>query len=107
MIMSMVDITNEKRSVLLVVIEKENLERMQQADPVTLESYARGGGLPPPAFPRNFSLLIGYEEDQPKLYELAKDAQKGAEGIMELFKYLERGRVFIEGKDGVENFKPA
>src|SRR5579864_1499775 len=102
MIMSMVNIEVEKRSVLLIVIEKDNFERMQKAAPVTLESFARGGGLPAPAFPRNLSILFAYEEDQPKLYELAKAANKDAEGVMALFKYLERGRELIEGKDGVE-----
>ena len=107
MIMSMVNMPAERRSVLLVVIEKENMERMKEADPVTLESYARGGGLPPPEFPRNLSLLIAYDEDRPKLYALAKDANKDAAGVVALIQYLERGRKYIEGKDGVENFKPA
>jgi hypothetical protein len=107
MIMSMVNLELELRSVLLVIIEKDNLERMQKADPVTLESFARGGGLQYPAFPRNLSVLIAYEEDQPKLYELAKAANKDAEGVMALFKYLERGREFIEGKDGMKHIKRA
>jgi hypothetical protein len=103
----MVNMPNEQRSVLLIVLEKDNLERMKTADPVTLESRQQGGGLPPPKYPTNFSILIGYDEDQDTLYAMAKAAGKTQEGMVEFFKYLERGRKFIEGVDGVKNFRKA
>jgi hypothetical protein len=99
----MVNMLAEARSVLVVVIEADNLERMKKADPITLESFLQGGGLKPPMFPLNMSVLIAYEDDQPKLYELAREGHT-PEGTKALFDYLERGRVFIEGKDGLENF---
>ena len=99
MIMSMVNIPGEGRSLLVIVIEKDNFERMQKADPISFESTRAGGFLPPPMFPLNMSVLIAYEEDQETLYELGRQA-KNPEGVIELIKYLERGRVFVEGKDG-------
>jgi len=103
MIMAIVDLPAERRSVLIVVIEPDNLERMKKADPVTLESSLQGGLLKPPAYPLDFSVLIGYEEDSAKLYELAK-AARTPHAVLELLKWLERGRVFDPKQgDGVEN----
>jgi len=103
MIASMVNLPKEARSVLVVVIEADNLERMKKADPVTLESYRAGGVLPPPMFPLNLSVLVAYEEDQTTLYALAKAANDSPEGVKSLFEYLERNREFIPGKDGVQH----
>lgn len=86
------------RSVLVVVIEKDNFSRMQCADPITLESSERGGMMPPIKFPENFSMLLAYEEDQPELYRI------GATGdSIALLRYLERNRKWEPNKDGVEN----
>jgi hypothetical protein len=101
----MVNLVGEARSVLLVVIEKDNFERMQKADPVTLESLREGGMLPPPMFPLNMSMLVAYEEDREKLYALAKAANDSDKGVKAFMEYLERGRTFIAGVDGVENFR--
>ena len=103
MIMAMVDLPAERRSVLIIVIEADNLERMKKADPISLESALQGGLLRPPAYPLDFSTLIAYEEDREKLYTMAK-AAKTPHGVSELFKWLERGRVFDPKQgDGVEN----
>lgn len=95
----MLNIREMQKSVLIVVLETENLERMKTGDPVTLESIGEGGILPPPHFPLNFSTLIAYEPDSANLYLKA-----GGEPL-EFLRWLERGRVFIKGKDGVENVR--
>jgi hypothetical protein len=105
MIMSMVNLSSEGRSILVAVLEPENLDRMKKADPITMESNESGGGLAAPMFPQNFSVLIAYEEDQEKLYSLARSAGEGWDGVREFISYLERGRVFIEGVDGVQNVR--
>jgi hypothetical protein len=94
MIMTMIDVDPRRQSILYVVIEKDNLERMRKADPITLESKQMGGMLPVAKYPGNFSLLIAYEEDDAELYRMAKV------GGIELLKWLERGRVFVPGLDG-------
>lgn len=100
MIMAMVDVDQLKKSILCVVIETNNLVRMEKADPVTLESIKEGGLLPAPKYPENLSLLIAYEPDIDELYKRAR------EGGPKLLAWLERGRKFIPGVDGkVEAFR--
>lgn len=94
MIMTMINIAPLKQSILVTVIEQDNLERMKTADPITMESERAGGYLPAPDYPQNFSLLIAYEEDQDELYRMAKT------GGVEFLSWLERGRKFIKGVDG-------
>ena len=90
----MINLDGLQQSILLVVIERDNFDRMKKADPITLESTQAGGLLPPPSYPLNLSLLIAYEEDQDDLYRRAK------KNAAEMLKWLERGRVFIKGVDG-------
>jgi hypothetical protein len=97
MIAAMLNIKEMQTSILVVVIEPENLERMKTGDPATLESLSKGGILAPPLFPLNFSTLIAYEPDTTELYIKAQGP------ALEFLQWLERGRVFIKGKDGVEN----
>ena len=100
MIAAMLNVDPLKQSILVVVIEGDNLDRMKKADPITLESTKEGGLLEPPKYPLNLSLLIAYEEDQDELYRRAKT------NAVEMLKWLERGRVFIKGVDGkVEAFR--
>jgi hypothetical protein len=99
MIAAMLNIKELQQSILIVVIEPENLERMKTGDPATLESIAKGGILVPPLFPLNFSTLLAYEPDTAELYIKAQGPP------LEFLQWLERGRVFIPGKDGVENSK--
>jgi hypothetical protein len=97
MIAAMVNIDERQQSVLVVVIEKDNLDRMKQADPITLESIRAGGALVPPRYPLNLSLLLAYEENDAELYRMAKSANS-----LDFIKYLERGFKFkpeIDGKD--------
>jgi hypothetical protein len=95
MIATMLDIDKTKESILLVVIEQDNLVRMENADPVSLESIKRGGMLPAPKYPGDLSILIAYEKDDAELYRRVRE-----ESVVDLLYWLERGRVYIEGVDG-------
>jgi hypothetical protein len=93
----MLNVDELQQTILFVVIERDNLDRMRQADPATLESILKGGVLAPPKYPMNFNVLIAYEEDDAELYRRAK------EDPLEMLKWLERGRRFVKGIDGKEN----
>jgi hypothetical protein len=83
------DFEEQEHSVLVLIIEKANLDRMRLGDPITLESRRMGGKvLPTIRFPNNLSLLIAYEEDEIELYRLAT---KGDARL--LMKYLERAHM--------------
>lgn len=96
MVIGMLDVDELSQSILLIVLEKDNVERMKRADPVTLESIRKGGLLQPIMYPRNFSILVAIEEDQDEVYRHARGDR------LEFLKWLERGRVFIKGVDGKE-----
>ena len=98
MIAAMVNFDDQKQTILVIVIEPDNFERMKEADPVTLESTTEGGWLQPPQFPFNFSILFGYETNQEELHSKAKTLNPA-----EFIKWLERGRKFIPGVDGVQH----
>jgi hypothetical protein len=100
MIVAMYNDTRRNYSILVIIIERDNLDRMREADPITLESQDKGGVMPVPRYPRDFSMLIAYEEDQPKIMDYAR--RHDLAGMIE---YLERGRKFIEGLDGAEHSK--
>ena len=97
MIAAMLNIHELRQSVLVVVIESGNHRRMELGDPITLESTNNGGFLRPPMYPQNFNMLIAYEADEKKLDEMAKGP------AMDFLRYLERGRKFYPGIDGVVN----
>ncbi|HET6220154.1 MAG TPA: hypothetical protein VFE27_24210 [Acidobacteriaceae bacterium] len=100
MICGIFNLPEEKRTLIVVVIEPDNLGRMQKADPISLESLKAGGALAPPMFPFNTSLLIAYEEDHSKLVALAQS------NVVEFIRYLERGRKWMEGVDGTKHNIP-
>jgi hypothetical protein len=95
MICAMLNIDPKQQSILFIVIEKDNLDRMKKADPITLESIKSGGILGQPKYPKDFSLLVAYEEEGDELYKLV---QKG--DAFEILRFLERGRVFDPNVDG-------
>jgi hypothetical protein len=99
MLAAMLNNEQRRRSILVIVIEAENLARMQKADPITLQSTLQGGALPVPRYPLDFSILIAYESDTRPILEMARKPGNGDDIIA----YLERNRVFIKGKDGTEN----
>jgi hypothetical protein len=98
MIVATADLTNPNRTVLVLVIEKDNLDRMRKADPITLESRERGGMMPKIRYPENMSMLIAYEEDDAELYKVAKTGNP-----IEILKFLERNRTWQANVDGKEN----
>lgn len=97
MIAAVINDPGRKRTVIVVVIEPENLERMSKGDPASLETKSMGGILPPIDYPNNYGILVAYEQDEVELYKKAR------ENPLELLRYLERGRKFIRGLDGTEN----
>jgi hypothetical protein len=94
----MVNDPEKRESILVIVIEQDNLERMREADPITLETKLSGGVLPVPEYPDRLRILIAYEEDDVKLWQLARSNNLG-----DLLHYLARGWKFKRGLDGTEH----
>jgi hypothetical protein len=88
MVVMMLNFDERQESVLVVVIEKNNFERMKHADPITLNSRIVGGAL---EFPRYevFGMTVAYEENMTKVYELIE-----AGDLSKLLIYLQRGYQF-------------
>ena len=100
MILFTVEIPEKRRTVFCIVLEKDNLARMRDGDPATLESRNNGGLLPVPQFPQNLNVLVAYLEDTAEFIELAhKNPGNGAV----LLHYLEKNRQWRPEVDGVEN----
>lgn len=95
MIVTMVNIDQIKRTVLIVVLEPDNWKRMEQHDAVTLECKKDGGVLETPKYPDRMSLMIAYENEVERLHQVI-----AAGNMRDLFTFLERGRKFIKGVDG-------
>lgn len=100
MIAFCVDIPEKQRTVYCIVLEKDNLDRMREGDPATLESRISGGLLPTPRFPGNFCILMAYLEDTREFYEIA---HKTKSSPLDLLRYLEKNRQWRPEVDGVEN----
>ena len=93
MITTKVDIPDQQRSVLIVVIEKDNFERMKSGDPITLEHH--GCVMPSVRFPDKLDIVIAYEEDDVTLYRLAKSG-----GQEEILRYITRNYKINPEVDG-------
>jgi hypothetical protein len=79
-----------RRRILVLVLERENLVRLQQADPIDLNTamyFIKSFGA------NDVELLIAYEEDTAKLAEFQ---QRG--DLAGLIQYLERGRTVYDGE---------
>jgi hypothetical protein len=98
-IIGTLDFDQDKSSVLFVVITPDNLKRLKQADPITLESQKRGGMLTF-KYGNNLSILVAYEEDEEAMKAMA------AKSPIEFLAYLERGRTWNPSEDGKENVIP-
>jgi hypothetical protein len=98
MIVTTLNFSNPNRTVLVLILEKANFERMQKADPVTLESKERGGMMPEIRYPENLSMLVAYEEDEDELYQLVRRGNAA-----QLIAYLERRRTWQPAVDGKQN----
>jgi hypothetical protein len=79
------DNLNEE-SLLVIVIEADNLDRMKKSDPITLKSEQMGGILKTVGHAARFRVLVAYEQDSGPLYEFLQKQDQG--GLMQ---YLLRG----------------
>lgn len=77
-------------STLVFVLQKENIDRMAQADPITLEQMTSGGFLPPLEDPADLKIVICYEPIDDDLIAAVKS------GVKPLMGYLMRGYQFKE-----------
>src|ERR1017187_2879932 len=82
-----------KRSMLVLVLETDNFERMKQADPITLMPKADGGFIHPIKYPDGFSFVVAFEENSGACYALQNDPQA-------LIQHLNRGYKFT-AVDGI------
>lgn len=79
-----------RRRLLILILEKENLVRLQHADPIDLKTddyfvhQENAAGI---------ELLIAYEDDREKIMTMDKLG-----GVAEIVKYLERGRTVYDGE---------
>lgn len=78
--------------VLVLVLEKENLDRMRDGDPLDIQFARYRGLLPIDSQLRQVDLVLAYEEDLNAIMRC--QAQKDWAGLMT---HLERGRIVIPG----------
>lgn len=87
-------------TLIVIVLEPDNLARMEKADPITLECGEPGGILKPIKYPNRIRIVIAHEKDVGPIYEMI---QQGRDN--ELLHYLMRGYTFTP-IDGVETRVP-
>jgi hypothetical protein len=85
-----------RRSTVLIFIEPDNLARMEKADPITLMPQTAGGVLAGVAFPYSLRVVIAYEPEPERLY----DMMKAGLGFENFLNYAERGYEF-KATDGL------
>jgi hypothetical protein len=73
-------------SSLVIVIEQDNLIRMQKGDPITLKSKRLSGILEPVHHPAHLRVIVAYEQDSGRAYEFLQRQDKTG-----LMRYLMRG----------------
>lgn len=95
MIQTIANDPENKRTYLVVIIERDNFERMKRADPITINPLLEGGTLPPIMFPERFNIVIAYEEDAGPVYEALRRNDMGA-----VIRHVTRGFTFL-AKDGI------
>ena len=93
MLFLQIDNDEHRESTLLVVLEKPNVERMGEGDPVTLNSCSFGGYIRRVKDPEALQLIVCYEPDSAKLHAVASVGGTG-----DLLRYLMRGYKFDESK---------
>lgn len=100
MYLTVLDIDAEHRSVIVVVMSKENMDRMRNADPITLISTMEGGWMPVLKYCQ-ISFILAYEEDWKTLEKVVTAAGATSSALL---RYLRRGYQFSEalgdGKTG-------
>lgn len=90
MILVQTDNDEARESILVIMIEPDNLHRMEQADPVTLES-GRGGFLKSVKYPDSLRVVIAYEADPGRFYEMVQQGRTA-----DLIRDLMRGYHFTQ-----------
>lgn len=89
-----IPIKSDGKPVLILILQKENMIRMQQADPIDIDTAVYLGAGP--------KLVIAYEENDGKLAQLARRGN-----LKEIIEYVERGRTVYEGEvKPPEKWKP-
>jgi hypothetical protein len=79
--------------VMVLILEKENLDRMRQGDPLDIQFAKYAGGLPPiNAQLKQVDLVVAYEED----LKIIMDFQR-RQDLAGLMRHLERGRRIVPG----------
>lgn len=78
--------------VFVLILEKENLERMKLGDPLDFKMDVFKNYISPGDKIENLDFVIAYEEDKEKLLEF-----RNKNDFIGLIEYLERGRVIKEG----------
>jgi hypothetical protein len=79
-------------TVLVVVLEKENMDRMRVGDPLDVQFTKYKGRLPIDVPLRNVDLVIAYEEDLTTIMKFQKE-----QNLAGLMRYIERGRKIEPG----------
>lgn len=99
--MIFIPINDEKRekTLVMLIIEKNNLERMKAGDPITIESVSDGGVLLKKVkYPGNMSWMIAYSEDDRVLYRLARNGD-----LAGIATHIQRNRKWVPEEDGRNN----
>jgi hypothetical protein len=65
------DLDSSQESGVVLIIDRDNAERMKRGDPITLPHEEL---LPVPKYPQNFSLLVTSDEESGPRYELISHA---------------------------------
>jgi hypothetical protein len=78
--------------ILVLVLEKENLDRMREGDPLDIQFAKYRGNLPIDSQLKQVDLVIAYEEDLTAIMRFQQN--KDLPGLLE---YLERGRKIVPG----------
>ena len=100
MVATMLNDHSTKESILVLVLEPANLKRMQEADPVTVETKNNHGILDPPAYPDKLRVMVAYEEDDVTLWQLGRGGSIG-----DMLRYLTRGWKFTDQDGSHQAFK--
>jgi hypothetical protein len=96
MIFAQCDSDEIESTLLIIVLEADNLQRMEKADPITLEVGVPGSILRPIKYPNRVRLLIAYEKDAGRIYQMIREGRDP-----ELLQHLMRGYSYTKLDGGV------
>jgi hypothetical protein len=78
--------------VLVIILEKENLDRMREGDPLDMQFAKYRGQLPIDCQLKQVDLIMAYEEDLNTIMRFREQ-----QDLVGLLKHLERGRKHMPG----------